>query len=198
MDDQYHFEPESYLDLITNELPGYERLQDEVAAATEGVDARRILELGTGTGVTAGRVLRRHPAARLVGIDASADMLERARRALPGADLREARLEDPLPSGPFDIVFSALAVHHLDGPGKADLFRRIAAELAPRGRFVLGDVVVPDDPADAVIPLGEGYDLPSRVDEQLGWLADAGLEARVLWAEKDLAVLSALSPAAAA
>lgn len=195
---QYHFEPESYLDLITNELPGYERLQSEVAAATEGIRIARVLELGIGTGVTAGRVLRLHPEAELVGIDVSPEMLERARRAFPGADLRVARLEDSLPPGPFDLVFSALAVHHLDGPGKADLFRRIAAVLAPGGRFVLGDVVVPEDPADAVIPLGEGYDMPSRVDEQLGWLADAGLEARVLWAEQDLAVLSALSPAAVA
>jgi hypothetical protein len=29
-------------------------------------------------------------------------------------------LEDPLPPGPFGLVFSVLAIHHLDGPGKAD------------------------------------------------------------------------------
>jgi hypothetical protein len=40
-------------------------------------------------------------------------------------------------------MFSVLAAHHLGGPGKADLFRRVAAGLAPGGRFVLGDVVVP-------------------------------------------------------
>src|SRR5262245_62724772 len=39
------------------------------------------------------------------------------------------RLEDPLPQGPFDLVVSALAVHHLDAASKADLFRRIAATL---------------------------------------------------------------------
>ena len=89
-----------------------------------------------------------------------------------------ARLEDPLPAGPFDLVFSVLAVHHLDGPAKADLFRRVAAVLEPGGRFVLADVVVPDDPADAVTPLSPGYDLPSRADEQLAWLREAGFEAR--------------------
>ena len=189
---QFHFQPEAYLDLMTSEMPGYFRLQEAAAAAT-GAGAARVLELGTGTGETTLRALARHPAAALVGIDESADMLAVARERLPGADLRVARLQDPLPPGPFDLVFSVLAIHHLDGPGKADLFRRIAAVLAPRGRFVLGDVVVPDDPADATTPLSPDYDLPSRADEQIAWLDDAGLDASLAWREGDLAVIVAES-----
>jgi tRNA (cmo5U34)-methyltransferase len=169
-----------------SEMPAYERLQDAAAAAT-GSHASRLLELGTGTGETARRVLARHPGASLVGIDASADMLAAA--GLPGADLRVARLQDPLPDGPFDLVFSALAVHHLDGPGKADLFARIAEVLSPGGRFVLADVVVPEDPADATTPLSPDYDLPSGAEEQVTWLREAGLDARIVWSERDLAVL---------
>jgi tRNA (cmo5U34)-methyltransferase len=187
---QFHFDRDGYLDLMLSEMPGYHRLQDEAAAAT-GSGARRILELGTGTGESARRVLARHPGASLVGIDESADMLAAAREALPDADLRVARLQDPLPPGPFDLVVSVLAVHHLDGAEKGDLFRRVAAVLGPGGRFVLGDVVVPDDPAAATTPLSPGFDLPSRVDEQLAWLADAGLDAGIAWAEGDLAVLVA-------
>ena len=190
---QFHFHPDEYLALMRSELPAYERLQDEAAAAT-GRGATRLLELGTGTGETARRVLARHPGAALVGIDASADMLAAAK--LPGADLRVSRLEDPLPDGPFDLVFSALAVHHLDGAAKADLFRRVTAVLEPGGRFVLADVVVPDDPADAVTPLSPGYDMPSRADEQLEWLREAGLDPLVAWAERDLAVIVALRPPA--
>jgi tRNA (cmo5U34)-methyltransferase len=188
---QFHFHPESYLDLMTSEMPDYHRLQDEAAAAT-GSGARRVLELGTGTGETALRVLERHPGAALVGIDVSDDMLTLARERLSGADLRVARLEDPLPDGPFDLVFSVLAIHHLDGPSKADLFRRVAAVVAPGGRFVFGDVVVPDDPADAITPLSPGYDMPSRADEQLAWLRDAGFDASVVWSARDLAVIVAL------
>jgi tRNA (cmo5U34)-methyltransferase len=190
---QFHFRPDDYLELMHSELPAYERLQDEAAAAT-GMGARRLLELGTGTGETARRVLARHPGASLVGIDASADMLAVA--SVPGADLRVARLQDPLPEGPFDLVFSALAVHHLDGPAKADLFARVAAVLEPGGRFVLADVVVPDDPADATTPLSPDFDLPSRVDEQLEWLRDAGLDPSVVWAQGDLAVVVAVRPSA--
>lgn len=188
---QFHFDPDTYAELMAEEVPGYERLQAETAAASRGVSALRLLELGTGTGETARRVLVHHPSAHLVGIDASESMLARAREALPDADLRVARLEDPLPGGPFDLVFSVLTIHHLDGAGKADLFARVASVLEPNGRFVLGDVVVPDDPADVVTPIDGDYDTPSSVDEQLRWLAAAGLAARPVWADRDLAVLVA-------
>jgi SAM-dependent methyltransferase len=106
-------------------------------------------------------------------------------------ELSVADLADPLPEGQFDLVVSALAVHHLDGPGKADLFSRVAAVVSPPGRFVLGDVVVPEDPADAVTPISDDYDLPSSVAEQLSWLDEAGFDAAVVWTERDLAVLRA-------
>jgi tRNA (cmo5U34)-methyltransferase len=187
---QFHFHPDEYIALMESELPNYYRLQDAAAGAT-GSGAERLLELGTGTGESALRVLPFHPGASLAGIDESEDMLRVARSRLPEADLRVSRLEDPLPDGPFDLVFSVLAIHHLDGPGKADLFRRVAAVLAPGGRFVIGDVVVPADPADATTPLSPGYDLPSAVPDQLAWLADAGFEAFVVWSTGDLAVLVA-------
>lgn len=191
---QFHFTPDRYLELMHEELPRYERLQIEVAAACAGLDARRALELGTGTGETARRVLAALPAARLVGIDESPPMLAQARAGLPAhrvEELRVARLEDPLPDGPFELVFSALAVHHLDGAGKRDLFERVRAVLAARGRLVLGDVVVPDDPNDVVTPIDEGYDLPDRAADQLEWLRGAGFAPRITWSWKDCAVIAA-------
>jgi tRNA (cmo5U34)-methyltransferase len=199
---QFHFDPDTYDQLMADDVPAYPRLQRAVAeaagahAAAGGQPAQRLLELGTGTGETAVHVLAAHPGARLVGIDASDAMLERARPRLPDADLRVARLQDALPDGPFDLVFSALAVHHLDGPGKADLFARVAQVLAPGGRFVLGDLVVPEDPADVVTAIDGEFDRPSSVEEQLGWLADAGLAPALTWRERDLAVLVGVKAAA--
>jgi tRNA (cmo5U34)-methyltransferase len=183
---QFHFHPDEYLGLMQSELPDYFVLQDETAAVCAG--ASRLLELGTGTGETALRVLERCPGASLVGIDASADMLAVARTRLPGADLRVARLEDPLPAGRFDLVFSVLAIHHLDGPAKADRLARVAAVT---DRFVIGDVVVPEDPADAVTPLSPGFDMPSPVEDQFAWLRAAGFAPSVVWSRRDLAVIAA-------
>lgn len=188
----YVWDPDGYLALMAQEIADYPALQARTVAAT-GTGATRILELGTGTGETARRLLERHPGATLTALDGSEEMLAHARAHLPGdrVQLRRGRLEDPLPDGPFDLVVSALAVHHLDGPGKAALFRRAAAVLAPGGRIVLGDLVVPEDPQDVVTEIDGVHDTPSSVAEQLRWLADTGLDARVVWAHKDLAVLVA-------
>jgi tRNA (cmo5U34)-methyltransferase len=187
----WQWNPETYLDEMLAEIPGYSELQEQAAAATEGVDAKRILELGIGTGETTRRVLALQPGARLTAIDSSPEMLERAREAHPDADLRLSRLEDPLPEGPFDLVFSALVVHHLDGAGKRDLFRRLAEVVGPGGRFVLADVVVPDREEDQQIEIDWVMDLPDRLDDQLEWLRAAGFDAEPAWAFKDLAVVRA-------
>ncbi len=184
LEGQFHFDPGSYPELIRGDIEGYDEFQDRVADGA-GSGFTRMLELGTGTGETAARLLSGHPGVALVGIDENDSMLAVARTRLAAAgstvDLRVARLQDPLPDGPFDLVLSALCVHHLDAFEKRDLFARIARVLAPGGRFVLGDVVVPDDPADAVISLTPGYDKPStarraaRVACAVGLRCAAGL-----------------------
>jgi tRNA threonylcarbamoyl adenosine modification protein (Sua5/YciO/YrdC/YwlC family) len=189
---QYHFDARTYVDEIRADVPAYDAFQDEVARAS-GDGALRILDLGTGTGETARRVLAHHPDASLVGIDENEEMLAVARASLPAKrmDLRAARIEDPLPDGPFDLVTTALCVHHLDVEGKADLFARVRDALRPGGLFVMGDVVVPVDPAAAITPLTPGYDRPSPLADQLRWLSQAGFEPRVTWEQGDLAVVAA-------
>jgi tRNA (cmo5U34)-methyltransferase len=192
-----HFDPATYREWVRQEIPHYDHLQESIAVATEAVAATTILDLGTGTGETLGRVLSLHPAARAIGVDESAGMLAVARSHLAEYDvtLQVADLLSPLPAGPFDLVVSALAIHHLDGPGKAALFARVAGALRPGGRFVLGDVILPPDAASVVIPLTDDWDKPSTVAEQVGWMEDAGLAVTVLWHEDDLAVFRADRPA---
>jgi tRNA (cmo5U34)-methyltransferase len=179
--------PETYLDEMLDEIPGYEELQEAVAAQARGTS---ILELGTGTGETALRVLAQNAGARWTGIDASEAMLAAARARLPQtAELRVQRLEDPLPEGPFDLVVSVLAVHHLDANAKRDLFMRVSRLTS---NFVLGDVVVPENPEDAAIEIDGVYDVPDTVADQVQWLRDAGfddVDARAIRA--DLAVVTA-------
>lgn len=185
------WDPDSYLAVMAAEIVDYEGLQAQLIEAAGAVRARTILELGVGTGETARRVLAAHPGAGLVGVDGNPDMLAAAGRALDPDRVRlELRqLEEPLPDGPFELVVSALAVHHLDGPAKADLFGRVRTVLAPGGRFVLADLMVPDDPADAYTAIDGVVDRPSSIAEQLGWLTAAGFDAAVHWRYRDLAVL---------
>jgi tRNA (cmo5U34)-methyltransferase len=217
------WDPRTYPAFTAAIGPIYEELQDAVVDATRDRDVASILDLGTGTGVTARRLLSAHEGARVVGIDANQAMLDAAARALPPekTTLVRGRLEDPLPPGPFDLVVSVLAVHHLNSPGKADLFARINDVLSPTGRFVLGDSVCdPQAPKpkstagrlsrslrdDGMVETtrklirrarhkvsGEdvGYDEPDLVVDQISWLTSAGLRTRVVWEKQLCAVVTA-------
>lgn len=187
---QWHFDPRTYLEMIDADVPLYRQLQDELAVAS-GDGAARILELGTGTGETARRLLERHPDAWFVGLDESEPMLRVARQSLPAERvvLRVGRIQDRLPDGPFDVVASALCVHHLDGAEKAELFRRVHGALAPGGRFVLADLVLPADPAVARTPYTPGFDKPDSLSDQVRWMTEAGFYVSVRWEQGDLAVI---------
>ncbi len=193
---QFYFDPSSYAEMIHEDIPVYDEFQEAVVGAS-GSGASRVLELGTGTGETARRLLSRHPDAFLVGVDESASMLAAARAGLDEnrVSLLVGEIEQPLPGGPFDLVASALCVHHLEGTLKRDLFARVREVLAPGGRFVLGDVVVPVDAADAMTSLTPGFDHPSPLADQLAWLAETGFDARVVWERRDLAVVVASATA---
>lgn len=177
-------------------LPLYDELQDQVLHACADVTAARMLDLGAGTGETSRRYLDAHPGTQVVALDAKEGMLQIAAGVLgANADLRLGRLEDPLPEGPFDLVVSALAIHHLPAPGKAVLFCGIAERLSPGGRFVMGDVVVADGEVSHPAPLDPAVDFPDRVGDLLEWLRQAELQPSINWLNGDLAVISAEHPA---
>ncbi|MFJ4657311.1 class I SAM-dependent methyltransferase [Nocardia sp. NPDC088792] len=100
------------------------------------VAGRRILDAGCGAGPLCAAL--RDRGAVVTGIDASAGMLELARRRIGSdADLRVADLADPLPfpDNAFDDVVSSLVLHYLEdwGPTLAEL-RRV---LVPGGRLIV-------------------------------------------------------------
>jgi len=194
---QFHFDPDTYLDMIRREVPDYDVLQREIARATRewpGTDAPRVLDLGAGTGSTARAVLDARSGARLVLVDENPGMVALAREMLPAANVEAvviADLADPLPDGPFDLVVSALAIHHLDGNAKQALFAAVHDRLRAGGRFAMADVVIPDTPAGANTPLTDGYDKPDRATDLLAWLRAAQFRAEQAWSAPDLGVFVA-------
>jgi tRNA (cmo5U34)-methyltransferase len=194
---QFHFDPNTYLDMVRAEVVDYDTLQSEVERATRAFPhdgAPRTLDLGAGTGSTSHAVQRARPDARIVLVDENPGMLAVAEDALPDANVEQvviADLADPLPEGPFDLVVSALAIHHLDGPAKQELFAGVHARLREGGRFVMADVVIPDDAADATTPLSDGYDKPDRARDLLAWLEAAQFRTECVWSAHDLAVFVA-------
>jgi len=138
-----------------------------------------VLELGVGTGETTRRLLERYPDAEATGLDAQPEMVFKAREL--GIEVRLARMEDPLPDGPWDLVVSVLTVHHLDDDGKRDLFRRVREQARA---MVMGDVVIAKPQGT---PLEEGVDLPSRAEDMVEWCSG-----ELVWQADDLAVIRAV------
>jgi len=177
MSAQFHSDPSGYLDAIRADVPRYDELQAAVVAAVPFAPGR-VLELGIGTGETTRRLLDVYPDAEVTGLDSSPEMLFRAREL--GIETQLARMEDPFPDGPWDLIIAALSVHHLEKDGKQDLLRRVREQSRS---LVLADVVLADP---QVTPIEEGWDFPEDAEELASW---AGGE--ITWREGDLAVISA-------
>lgn len=108
---------------------------------------------------------------------------------MPSATFVEARLEDPLPPGPFDLVVSPFTVHNLSSAGKADLFKRVAAVLGPHGRVVLATWCSPHP--QWLFPFPSKVDLPDTAADQADWLTKAGSSSSIVFAAEDIAILRA-------
>src|SRR3954468_4243284 len=157
---QFHWNPATYLEEIRAVVPRYDELQ------TAAVDAipfppERVLELGMGTGETTRVLLGAHPDAWVIGLDSRRDMVYRRREEDDAVQL--ARMEVPLPDGPWDLVISVLSVHHLKDDAKRTLFRRVREQSRA---LVLGDVVRADP---EVTPLDPDMDFPDTAEELAEW-----------------------------
>jgi tRNA (cmo5U34)-methyltransferase len=174
---QFHSKAATYLEAIRADVPRYDELQDQAVAAIPFAPDR-VLELGIGTGETTKRILAAHPGAQITGLDSSPEMVFRARELLE--DVQLARMEDPLPDGPWDLVISVLSVHHLTDDQKQLLFRRVREQSKA---LVLGDVVKAEVQVASLEPK---VDFPDSAEELADWCGG-----KVTWTGDDLAVVAA-------
>jgi len=125
------WDPQQYLKF------GSERLRpalDLIARVT--LEAPRdIVDLGCGTGTVTALLQARWPAARIVGVDNSLPMLDRARLALPEVVWQADDLATWTPAAPVDLLVSNAALHWLDD--HAALFPRLLSHLRPGGMLAV-------------------------------------------------------------
>ena len=165
----------------------------ELVARTAPSARPRVLDLGAGTGLLSEQVAARVPLASLTLLDGSADMLERARQRLAAVSPRVvvADFTAPLPGGEFDVIVSALAIHHLDDAEKRALFARVHAALAPGGLFVNAEQVCGADAREQALFEALHLDAARRLGSSEGEIAEAvermkidrcaTLEAQLAW-----------------
>jgi tRNA (cmo5U34)-methyltransferase len=198
----------------------YLRDRDDIPHRMEGfgvllemlpASPRRVLDLGTGDGLTLGAVREARPGVTGVGVDFSTEMLARARERFDGVaevEVVDHDRDDPLPLerlGAFDLVVSSFAIHHVVDARKRVLDAEVFEALEPGGCFMnlehvasvnerlhleflaaIGMAPADDDPSNKLAP----------VETQLGWLRDAGfVDVDCFWKWRELALLAGTKPA---
>jgi tRNA (cmo5U34)-methyltransferase len=113
-----------------------------------------VVELCCGAGLLARAILERFPTARLHGYDGSPTMLNKARATLQPFGDRFTLHEFDLAASdwrsfpwPVQVVVSSLAIHHLDGDQKRELYRDLYGLLDPGGALIIADLIQPVHPA---------------------------------------------------
>ncbi|HZC45937.1 MAG TPA: methyltransferase domain-containing protein [Candidatus Acidoferrum sp.] len=160
----------------------------------------KVLDLGAGTGLMAAFIAYSFPSARITMVDISNEMLERARARFELAgerfrfevsDYGVDRIQEK-----YDVIISALSIHHLSDEQKRSLFNRIHGALNDGGVFVNAEQFRYATPErhrfhherwiTRVRELGVGerdltaalermkFDRAATLEDQLEWMREAG------------------------
>ena len=194
-------------------IPDYEDMLD-VAAATVRPDARRIVDLGTGTGALASRCLARAKRARLVGIDVDPAMAAVAARRVGSrasfvtGDFARAAIPR------CDTLVSSFALHHVRArQAKARLYRTLRGALVRGGQLIVVDCQPSADRrlaakqrdawrahlrasytrarADGFLRAWSREDVYVPLDAELALMRGANLRPEVIWRKGAFAVIRA-------
>jgi SAM-dependent methyltransferase len=209
--------PGEYDKTIATLIPHYFDLIGAAAAAVDAAArmAPAVVDLGTGSGALAQRILRVRPKARLIGIDADGSMLATATRRLRGRiqvieeDFERIRIPR------CDVISASFALHHVPtGRRKGALYKRCFGALRHGGMFVSADCYLAGSAqmrvrnreawlehlqrsytrrkAEGFLKTWAKEDVYFTLDREIELLKDAGFAVEVTWRQDSFAVLVAL------
>src|SRR5688572_22452038 len=127
---------------------GLAALRRHALDALEVREGARILELGCGPGEVTSELLRR--GAEVDAVEASATMLEAARRRAPRARFHHVDIRAYRPITCFDRALLAFVLHEVPPADIPGVMQMVAGSLRPGGRLVILDHAMPNGPRGAL------------------------------------------------
>lgn len=124
------WDPDTYLEYAGERGRPFADLIARVGAG----EPRAVVDLGCGPGNLTALLPKRWPAARVVGVDSSPEMIAVADRT-SGVEFMVCDLRDWRPATPVDVLLSNAALQWV--PGHLDLLPALVRNVAPGGWFAL-------------------------------------------------------------
>jgi len=120
-----------------------------VKCLSYGSKHNNILDIGAGTGLLASFVQREFPESHFTLIDISEEMINQSKKRFEGYSNVDYIIEDYANyrfNKKFDVVVSALSIHHLEHADKRKLYKTIFGILENGGVFINGDQFISSSP----------------------------------------------------
>lgn len=208
---------------VQKAIPGYNEIFD---TAIELIPYRpekaiEVLDLGAGTGLFCKHVLEAFPNANFLLYDLAGEMLEVARHRFAASSNRFQYIQGDIAQVnyrlKFDLVISAMSIHHISDPEKWALFRRIYRALRSGGTFINVDQVkgvgrfeklywatwlrkvreagAEEKDIQKSIDRRRKFDRDASLSDQIGWMKMAGFKADCVFKNYFVGVFLAFKPA---
>ena len=172
-----------------------------IEALDHSGDSPSVLDIGCGTGLFSSFILAKYPHAKITMIDIADELLAIAKeRFAKYPDFRYITADyTKYEFGQkFDIIISALSIHHLDDQNKRELYKKCYCMLKNNGYFINADQVL--SPSEYIEKVNLNalheyhksttlsdkdiemayermkYDNPATLYEQTTWLYEAGFK----------------------
>lgn len=193
---------ETMTDFFTARVQGYdEHMLQDVEGCKEGYlrmaqllphSARKLLDLGCGTGLELDFLFRRFPTLEVTGIDLTQAMLDALREKHPDKHLHLIcgdYFSTDFGRESFDCAVSFETMHHFTKEAKLGLYRRIQEALTPDGCYIECDYMVENQEEEDFLfaenrrlraqqGISDGvfchFDTPCTVENQIRLLKAAG------------------------